>query len=267
MSRVYHVVSLFVLLAFPPAQAGAQEVVDNGATRTWTSRDGQHTTQAAFAGFKLGKVQLQKEDGSSVEVPLGQLSNDDLDFVCKVAKDDPEAVDALRQRKVELETDDAGRVVQAAFPVGSRLNRRDIELLSGLPNLRRLSLAQTRASAGTFEEIKNLPNLRQLDLTATLAGNAEVRQIAELKRLEALSLSDTRITNRALSYLKELPQLAELALANTRIGDEGIAHLEEISTLKKLNLGNVRVSPQGILRLRKALPNTAMEGSGVVRRR
>jgi hypothetical protein len=235
--------------------------------RVWTSRDGKHTTQAAFIGFQSAKVRLRKADGTVVDVPLIDLSEKDGDHVRQHAEDDPKVVEALSGDGVEFQRDDRGRVVQAHFARGSRIGRRDIELLASLPNLERLSLAESRPSDGTFDHIKHLQGLRQLDLTAMPIGNAEVRHVADLPRLEALDLSDTRITNRALSYLKELPKLSELAVANTRVGDEGIAHLEAITTLKKLNLGNVRVSPQGILRLREALPNAAMEGSGVVRRR
>lgn len=266
LTRSSPAIVLLLILAIGSVAAEETSRADSDL-RVWTSRDGKHTTQAAFIGFNAGKVRLRKADGTVVDVPLIDLSEKDGDHVRQHAEEDPQVVEALSGDGVELQRDDRGRVVQAHFARGSRIGRRDIELLAGLPNLERLSLAESRPSDGTFDHIKHLQGLRQLDLTAMPIGNAEVRRLSDLTRLEVLSLSDTRITNRALSYLKELPKLSELALANTRIGDEGIAHLEAITTLKKLNLGNVRVSPQGILRLRKALPNAAMEGSGVVRRR
>ncbi len=49
--------------------------------RTWTSADGQHTTQAALLGFKDGKVQLRKADGKQISVPSSALSAEDREFV------------------------------------------------------------------------------------------------------------------------------------------------------------------------------------------
>lgn len=246
--------------------AAAQDEGGPAGMRTWTSRDGKYATRAVLTGFKAGKVILQKEGGATIGVPLIELSDEDQAHVRQTADDDPEAVEGLSKQKVELDRDQQGRVIQAIFPQNRRFSRQDVELLSGLPNLERLGLARARVSEGAFDAIENLPNLRQLDLTATTVGNAEVKQLESLKNLEALNLSYTRITNRGLSYLKGLPELRKLALANTRIGDEGIRHLEELESLEALNLRNVRVSRQGILRLRKALPNAAMEGSGVVPR-
>jgi hypothetical protein len=234
--------------------------------RTWASQDGKHKTEAGFVGFSRGKVRLLKTDGKTIDVPLGQLSEEDQDYVAQVAEDDATSVQALQQQEIEVIKNKAGRVEEVSFPRSGRITRRHVEWLSGLPNLQRLNLVQVRLSEGALEGIAGLGGLRQLDLTATGIGTAEVRGLVALKRLEGLNLSDTQITNRALSYLKELPKLTELALANTRIADDGIAHLEALKQLKKLNLSNTRVSPQAVLRLRKALPNTSMEGSGVVRR-
>mgnify|MGYP002392661315 CR=1 FL=1 len=41
-------------------------VLADDELRTWTSADGQHTTQAAFLGFKDGRVQLRRADGKEV---------------------------------------------------------------------------------------------------------------------------------------------------------------------------------------------------------
>lgn len=248
------------LVAAQPATGAEEE------SRTWTSDDGKFTTEAAFAGFRAGKVTLRKVDGKTVDVPLGRLSEEDQIYVRKIAPDDPKSIDALDEQEAQLERDEEGRVTEVHFRPSSRISRRHVDLLAGLPNLQRLTLAQVRIGSGALDGIEVLSGLRQLDLTASGIGNPEVKQVTVLKNIEVLNLSDTQITNRALSYLKELPRLTELTLANTRIADNGIANLEELKQLKKLNLSNTRVSPQGILRLRKALPNTAMEGSGVVRR-
>jgi hypothetical protein len=265
-NRHFGLSSLAILLLAFIVSAQRSEAAEEEETRIWTSRDAKHTTEAAYLRYGRGKVELKKSDGKSVEVPVGQLSDEDQDYVRQVAEDDPACIQALHERKVELERDQEGRVTGASFPRSGRIYRRDMELLSDLPNLQKLSLVQARFGSGALDEVDNLWGLKQLDLTATGIGNPEVKTITALTGLEVLNLSDNQITNRALSYLKDLPKLTELTLANTRIADNGIANLEELKQLKKLNLSNTRVSPQGVLRLRKALPNTNMEGSGVVRR-
>jgi Leucine-rich repeat (LRR) protein len=262
----FHIASLVLILPLAAIAVAATRAAGDEDLRTWTSHDGKHTTEAVYTGLGGGKVHLRKADGKRVEVPILQLSDEDQTYVRQVAVDDPQSIEALQEQKVDIERNDEGRVEAVSFPRSGRLNRRHIGLLGGLPNLQRLSLVQVRLAEGTLEEIENLWGLRELDLTASGIGDPEVRKIVALKNIEVLNLADNAITNRALTYLKDLPRLTELTLANTRVGDNGIENLEELKQLKKLNLSNTRVSPQGVRRLRKALPNTSMEGSGVVRR-
>lgn len=255
--------SLVLLFGFT---AAAQPAPAAEESRLWTSHDGKHSTDAVFAGYAGGKVQLRKADDTTVDVPLVQLSEEDQAYVREVAEDHAESLAALEKLNVEMTRNKDGRVEEVHFRPASRITRRHVELLGGLPRLEKLTLAQVRVGDGALDTMESLPLLTHLDLTASGIGDAEVRKLTALKKLQSLNLADTQITNRALTYLKDLPSLTELVLANTRIADNGIANLEELKQLKKLNLANTRVSPQGVLRLRKALPNAAMEGSGVVRR-
>ncbi len=49
--------------------------------RTWTDDSGTYQVEADFVGFKDGQVQLKKQDGLVVEVPLSRLSAADRRFV------------------------------------------------------------------------------------------------------------------------------------------------------------------------------------------
>ena len=49
--------------------------------RTWTSADGQHTTQAVFLGFKDSRVQLRRADGTEISVLSSALSVKDREYV------------------------------------------------------------------------------------------------------------------------------------------------------------------------------------------
>ena len=56
-----------------------------GATRTWTDVSGKHAIEAEFVELKGGKVTLKKEDGSTVTLPLKELSPADRREAQKLA--------------------------------------------------------------------------------------------------------------------------------------------------------------------------------------
>lgn len=47
---------------------------------TWRDKTGKFSVEAEFLGFKSGKVQLRKTDGSEIEVPLDRLAEEDQKF-------------------------------------------------------------------------------------------------------------------------------------------------------------------------------------------
>jgi hypothetical protein len=49
--------------------------------RTWTDSAGTHTVEAEFVDFKDGKVQLKKENGETVTIPIEKLGDEDQEFV------------------------------------------------------------------------------------------------------------------------------------------------------------------------------------------
>ncbi len=49
--------------------------------RTWTSKDGSHTTQAAYVSQKGTSVRLVKKDGESIEVSSAELSKSDRSWL------------------------------------------------------------------------------------------------------------------------------------------------------------------------------------------
>jgi len=52
-----------------------------GDYRPWASRDGKFTTRARMLDYRGGKVRLQKADGKELDVPIGQLSDEDRRWV------------------------------------------------------------------------------------------------------------------------------------------------------------------------------------------
>ncbi len=49
--------------------------------RTWTDSSGEHKTEAKFGGVIAGKVKLIKRDGSTLQIPLEKLSDEDQDWI------------------------------------------------------------------------------------------------------------------------------------------------------------------------------------------
>ena len=51
--------------------------------RTWTDAAGTHTIEARYGGVVLGKVKLTKKDGTTIQVPIEKLSDEDQQWIKK----------------------------------------------------------------------------------------------------------------------------------------------------------------------------------------
>ena len=54
--------------------------------RNWTDSTGQHTIEAKFSGLAMGKVKLTKQDGTTIQVPVDKLSEEDQAWIEKRKK-------------------------------------------------------------------------------------------------------------------------------------------------------------------------------------
>lgn len=48
---------------------------------TWTDKTGGFTVEARFSGYAAGTVKLEKRDGSTLEIPMDRLSEDDQAWI------------------------------------------------------------------------------------------------------------------------------------------------------------------------------------------
>ncbi len=60
--------------------------IEKAKWRTWTDTTGEHKIEAKFGGLAAGKVKLIKRDGSTIQVPLEKLSDDDQEWIDKRKK-------------------------------------------------------------------------------------------------------------------------------------------------------------------------------------
>ena len=58
-----------------------EEAIEAAKWRTWTDSTGQHKIEAKFGGLALGKIKLTKRDGSTVQVPIENVSDEDQEWV------------------------------------------------------------------------------------------------------------------------------------------------------------------------------------------
>ena len=105
--QTLQIVALIVNLA-----AGA------GPARTWTDSTGTFSVEAELATVQQGKVQLRKTDGSTVTVPVAQLSEPDRRYLASLkAPDGDAATPAARPEN------DAGQPSTSKTPRGSEKGR------------------------------------------------------------------------------------------------------------------------------------------------
>jgi outer membrane protein assembly factor BamB len=83
-------IAMLALIFFMPAvsSAGSQEEPE---MRTWTSADGKFTVRAALLDYQDRAVQLRREDGKEVTVPLSALSTKDRMYLAGELKRRKEA--------------------------------------------------------------------------------------------------------------------------------------------------------------------------------
>ncbi len=68
------------------SQSTPPSAEDTNGVRTWTDKTGKFNIQGKLLTYRAGRVQLEKEDGTTIWIRLGQLSDQDRDFVLEYRK-------------------------------------------------------------------------------------------------------------------------------------------------------------------------------------
>ena len=157
-------------------------------------------------------------------------------------------------------------LVREAVLTGALVHPRDLERLSALRGLRRLTLPGTMwnpVCCGT------LGNADDSDLIAALAGiesleslhlsrhfvsvfkgirvfDHAIEKMVPLKNLRSLQLMSTRVTG---AHLDAFEKLEQLDLTQTDVNDEGLASIARLPRLKTLRLRSTRVTDSGLAAL------------------
>lgn len=132
----------------------------------------------------------------------------------------------------------------------------DIAHLSGLPDLRDLTVDKSRLSDEGLKYLARLPNIEYLTLTGhrfTDEGLAHLRQTAHLKVLW-LESDVNEITDAGLEALKGLKGLEVLDLSGSKVTDEGLVYLKAMPNLKEVRLRGTQITDAGWQKLQAAMP-------------
>ena len=129
---------------------------------------------------------------------------------------------------------------------GVTLSSRDIELLAGLPALRRLNLRGTNADDDVLVALSRL-SLEHLDLRGTAVTGDGLHHMSH--DLVSLHLTDTKIAPEDVTRLPILPRLRTLKLNGIKLGDEAIEHIGSYPQLNHLEVDRTAITGQGLRRL------------------
>ncbi len=170
---------------------------------------------------------------------------------------------------------------------GAGINDEGVAALRPLTDLHVLSLSSTAVTDRGLESFRDMNQLERLYLTDTAVTDAVadmatsswpqlwelalpegavtdrgLTRLTKLQYLKSLVLCHTRIRDDQLHLLAGIKSLGKLQLDSTPITDAGLANLQAFPGLRSLSVRDTGVTAGGIARLRKALPNCAVE-SGI----
>ena len=145
-----------------------------------------------------------------------------------------------------------------------------IDHLITLVNLKELALGRGRVTNSSLEVLRMLPTLTHLDLSGARPGppdapgratpvglpDGSIRAMAELKELRVLKLGYSSITARQLRMLSGLEKVERLGLEMCpRVNDEAVDELANWKGLKYLDLQHTEATPARVEALRIARPD------------
>jgi internalin A len=139
----------------------------------------------------------------------------------------------------------------------------DLDRVTGMAKLERLSLAQTRVTDAGLERLHELKQLRELDLYfAEFFTDDGIAALKGLSNLERLNLRGTKVTSRVFEPLSHLTALQTLDISYSQIDDSGVELLAELPRLERLALGGTRIGVVALssLKLLPALRHLDLSG-------
>jgi hypothetical protein len=141
-----------------------------------------------------------------------------------------------------------GPLVHVSF-LGPKAGDRELEVLRGIPELRRLVLINTRVTDEGIAWLARFPKLSYLSI-----GNLDSTKNSGFGG--ALNNNPTaQWTGKGLKALTSLPNLQSISLAGPQTTDADLPALMSLKRLLVIDLYKTSVTKKGVVKLQKALPN------------
>lgn len=160
--------------------------------------------------------------------------------------------------------------IEALDIANTQVTDNGLDHLITLTNLKELALGRSRLSENALEVLRMLPTLTYLDLSGARAvppdmarrrggvgalSDATLRALAELKELRTLKMGYSDITSAGLASLTGLDKVEKLGLESCAgIDDAAAAELAKWKSLKYLDVQATRMTASGVASLKQSKP-------------
>jgi CubicO group peptidase (beta-lactamase class C family)/predicted esterase len=152
----------------------------------------------------------------------------------------------------------------------TKIEDRDLALLSKFPYITDLSFEQTTISDEGIAHLTPLTKLEWLNLFQTQVGDRGLENLSTIKSLKLLPIGETQVTDAGMVHLEKMQQLEYLGVRANVITDEGVKHIAKLTNLERLHLGETKISDAAIpyiaklTRLKKLyIHDTAITSAGI----
>jgi hypothetical protein len=140
----------------------------------------------------------------------------------------------------------ACKSVSAILLGGREISASEIELLAGLPSLKRLTLRQARLSREALTAMENLPKVTTLTLYDCGITDSQLVHLGKPPSLTQLELVRNAIEGPGLTRLSSF-SLQKLELMMNNLSNASLAQLASLNTLEDLQIAyNVAITDSGI---------------------
>ena len=154
-----------------------------------------------------------------------------------IAALEPEAITALRKLGAYIKHNGQRQVIHVNF-MKTQITDAGMVHLTGLSNLKRLSLNRCDITDAGLVHLKGLTQLQTLGLDSNNITDAGLVHLKSLTGLRFLGIGSNKITGEGLVHLKALTGLQGLNIGSENITDAGLAHLKALTGLQTLSLAN-----------------------------
>ena len=123
--------------------------------------------------------------------------------------------------------------------------------LSALPNLTELYVSGIKP-APTVLDLSGLTNLKKLSLgidRSLFLTDADLVSLANLKKLEWLQIGPRRFSDKGLAHLAGLTEMERLGVGGPELTDEGLRHLANMTKLDHFSIDDGNIPDQGLIHL------------------